>query len=172
MNKSGEDLVRLGAYAGFISRLLAWIVDRVLISVVFGIVSFSGDYIINRFAPDNVTVTAIVVIVVVIVNITIYFLYFIGGWMIAGQTLGKALFGLRVVRVDGSRLKLRNAFARLIFSWLSSLGLYLGYLWVLVDKRRRAFHDHLGGTIVVYSETWEQRAYEKTLLNTSIASAK
>lgn len=92
--------------------------------------------------------------------------------MISGQTLGKIIFGLRVVRVDGTRIKLRNAVSRLFFMWLFSIGLFIGYLWVLVDKQRRAFHDHLSGTIVVYSETWQQRAYQKRLLKTSNSSAR
>jgi len=167
-----DDLVRLGAYAGFISRLAAWIVDQVAISVIFGIVTFSGDFVVNTFAPGNDTVALIVIIVVVLLNFALYCLYFIGGWMISGQTLGKIIFGLRVVRVDGTRIKLRNAVSRLFFMWLFSIGLFIGYLWVLVDKQRRAFHDHLSGTIVVYSETWQQRAFEKRLLKTSDSTVR
>jgi uncharacterized RDD family membrane protein YckC len=70
--------------------------------------------------------------------------------MLAGQTPGKYLMGLRIVRTDTDRIRLGNAVLREIGYVLSGI-LFLGYLWILFDNRRQGFHDKLAGTLVVYS---------------------
>jgi uncharacterized RDD family membrane protein YckC len=70
-------------------------------------------------------------------------------WTIAGRTPGQALFGLRVVQVDGRPVRLGRACVRSLGYLLSSI-LLLGFLWVLVDSRRQGWHDKLAGTSVVY----------------------
>ncbi len=66
-----------------------------------------------------------------------------------GATLGKRLVGIRVVRLDGERLSLRESFER--FSGYlhipSSLGLALLDLWH--DPNRRLPHDRVVHTAVV-----------------------
>jgi uncharacterized RDD family membrane protein YckC len=55
-----------------------------------------------------------------------------------------------VVRdVDGGPLSIGQAVIRLIGYWVSSAVLYLGFIWVLIDKRRRGWHDLIAGTVVV-----------------------
>jgi uncharacterized RDD family membrane protein YckC len=66
-----------------------------------------------------------------------------------GQTPGKQLMGLLVVKTDAGRVRLGAAILRWVGYWLSGI-LLLGYLWVLVDNRRQAFHDKPAGTLVFY----------------------
>jgi uncharacterized RDD family membrane protein YckC len=54
-----------------------------------------------------------------------------------------------VVRDDGGRLRAGAAIVRWLGYWLSGI-LFLGYLWILVDNRRQAWHDKLAHTLVVY----------------------
>ncbi len=56
---------------------------------------------------------------------------------------------LRVVREDGSPLKWTDALKRLLYALLSWLPLGLGYLWILVDNDKLAWHDRLSGTRLV-----------------------
>jgi uncharacterized RDD family membrane protein YckC len=70
-------------------------------------------------------------------------------WTRRGQTLGMASWRLRVEREDGSLLGWRDTLRRLGWSLLSLLPLGLGYLWILFDPLRRAWHDRLSGTRVV-----------------------
>jgi uncharacterized RDD family membrane protein YckC len=70
-------------------------------------------------------------------------------WTMLGRTPGKALFGLRVVRADGTPVGLGRSVVRAL-GYLISAILLLGFLWVLVDPDRRAWHDRLAGTAVVY----------------------
>jgi hypothetical protein len=80
--------------------------------------------------------------------------------------------GLRIVRTNGERLKFRNAVVRFFGVFLSALMLYLGYIIVLFDNRRQAIHDKLAGTIVVYSENWEERAENDLLLRNFVENRR
>ena len=148
-----------GKYAGFVTRLAAWIIDVIIISAVSTLVGSIGVVVINAFeyvqiAPEKSQ--NVVLALVLIFNVTFYLLYYIFLWSLAGQTIGKAIMGLRIVRTDGSRLSGRRAFIRLLGYWISAI-LFLGYLWVLVDPRRQGFHDKLAGTMVVYAGPIEDR---------------
>jgi len=66
-----------------------------------------------------------------------------------GQTVGKMVVGIRVVRMDGSAVGLGRAFLRWLGFFLSALPSNLGYLWVGLSAEKRGFHDMLAGTKVV-----------------------
>jgi uncharacterized RDD family membrane protein YckC len=70
-------------------------------------------------------------------------------WTRRGQTLGMASWRVRVEREDGAGLTWGDALRRLAAALLSWLPLGLGFLWILVDPRRRAWHDRLSRTRVV-----------------------
>lgn len=70
-------------------------------------------------------------------------------WTRRGQTLGMASWRVRVEREDGARLTWGDALRRLAAALLSWLPLGLGFLWILVDPQRRAWHDRLSRTRVV-----------------------
>jgi len=76
-----------------------------------------------------------------------YFTLFIGE---LGQTPGKKLFGLRVVRTDGLPVSYGQAFVRAI-GYFISLFMWLGFLWALWDRRNQTWHDKLAGTLVIQS---------------------
>ena len=60
--------------------------------------------------------------------------------------------GIRVVRDrDGGQVDGGAAILRLIGFWISGSVFYLGYIWVLIDVRRRGWHDLLAGTCVISS---------------------
>jgi uncharacterized RDD family membrane protein YckC len=75
-------------------------------------------------------------------------LFYAGFWS-RGETLGLRAWKLRIEGPDGrppgwGRGLLR--FAAAILSWLPA---GLGFLWVLVDRDRLAWHDRLSGTRLV-----------------------
>lgn len=141
---------QMGEYAGFVSRLIAYVVDQLILVGFFSIVTFVASFILESVRVGEY-VRIFVAGLIFLFNVTIYLTYFLGFWMLAGQTPGKALMGLRIVRSDGNRLNLRRAIIRLAGYWLSASLLFLGYLMVLIDARRQALHDKLAGTLVVYS---------------------
>jgi len=70
-------------------------------------------------------------------------------WTRSGQTLGMASWRLKVMREDGGRLTWTDTVLRLAAAALSLLPLGLGFLWILFDRDRRAWHDRLSRTRVV-----------------------
>ncbi len=70
-------------------------------------------------------------------------------WTSRGQTLGMASWRLRVEREDGRLLTWTDSLLRLAAALLSWLAFGLGWLNVLVDPRKRTWHDRLTNTRVV-----------------------
>ncbi len=66
-----------------------------------------------------------------------------------GQTLGKMIFGMRVVKKRGGRITVLDAFVRNVFGYTVSQILLLGYLWAVVDGEAQGWHDKMAGTVVV-----------------------
>jgi uncharacterized RDD family membrane protein YckC len=71
-------------------------------------------------------------------------------WTRGGQTLGMASWRIRVQREDGALLTWRDTVVRLGAALLSWLPAGLGFLWILVDRDQRAWHDRLSRTRVLH----------------------
>ncbi len=75
--------------------------------------------------------------------------YFIIGWGRNGQTLGKSMLGLTVVRPDGKPLGYGKAILRYIGYIISGIVFSVGFLWIAFDKKRQGWHDKMAGSVVV-----------------------
>lgn len=75
--------------------------------------------------------------------------YFAWSWTHGGQTLGMRAWRLAVAGRDGAAVSLWQATLRFAAAWLSTAAAGLGFLWVLVDRQRLAWHDRLSGTALV-----------------------
>lgn len=69
-----------------------------------------------------------------------------------GQTPGKRIMKLRVVKADGSQLSDVDAVIRAVSYYVSGLVCGLGYFWALLDDQNRTWHDLLAGTLVVTAD--------------------
>ena len=148
------------------ARLGAYIIDAIVVGVVVSVLllivalPLAGDAF--RIAIDNpdrfndpATWTelggSIVAFVVGATLIAILaMLYFPFFWARGGQTPGMRVTGIRVVDDrDGSPTKWGTALLRLVGYWVSSAVFSLGFIWVLIDSRRRGWHDLIAGTCVI-----------------------
>jgi uncharacterized RDD family membrane protein YckC len=75
-----------------------------------------------------------------------YQTFFVGKY---GDTPGKMIFHLKVVREDGKPLTYRHAFKRGLGEILTGMTLGMGYLWAVKDGEKRALHDRLCATRVI-----------------------
>jgi len=79
----------------------------------------------------------------------ICFSFYAWFWIHGGQTLGMRAWRLRVQRLDGKPITLWQALLRFL-SAIPSLAVFgLGYLWILVDKKRMALHDRISESVIV-----------------------
>jgi uncharacterized RDD family membrane protein YckC len=70
-------------------------------------------------------------------------------WVRHGGTPGMQLFGIRLTRLDGSRVAPARAVARELAMVASALPLGLGFAWAARDPRGQAWHDRIAGTVIV-----------------------
>ena len=157
-----------GQYAGFVSRLIAWLIDRGIILAILGIAAWLTSYLTSIVGLDITQCSTsagwtgylCLAVVIGLALFTLAFapIYFIFFWTLAGMTPGKAALGVRIVRLDGKPMTFRTSFRRYIGYLVSLLGFGAGYLWILIDSRRQGWHDKIGGTCVVYS--WSARQNE------------
>jgi uncharacterized RDD family membrane protein YckC len=168
-----------GYYAGFASRAVAIIVDVAIISlisaVVIGALSVFFDLpSIQRFirwlnsilpGSDQIFVELTGPRFAALFFFAFLYLYFIFFFSTTGQTVGKAVMGLRVVTTDGKRMGLRRSLIRTLCYTVSLAPLGLGFLWVLGEDRRRAWHDKIAHTYVLY--VWDAR-YEENFLRNAV----
>jgi uncharacterized RDD family membrane protein YckC len=83
-------------------------------------------------------------------GLTIAGTIFVTFWALAGQTPGMRFLSIRLVHQGSREITLGCAIRRLFGVILSLVPLGLGYLAILRDPARRAWHDRLTGTSVVY----------------------
>jgi uncharacterized RDD family membrane protein YckC len=77
----------------------------------------------------------------------------IGFWRYCGATPGKIAFGLKIVdAATGGPPTLLRLVLRYAGYVVSAFPLYLGFLWIAVDRRKQGWHDKIGRTIVIHSE--------------------
>jgi len=63
-------------------------------------------------------------------------------------TLGKMIFGMKVTDLHGNRLSFAHATGRYFAKWISTLTLGIGYIMVGFTERKQGLHDMIAGTLV------------------------
>lgn len=146
-----------GRYSGTVSRGLAFLIDQLIISMLYSFVLYLLAKAIELFfrKPEgSVNLNDYPVGVLIIYGLW-QFVYFATALAATGRTIGKAVVGLRCVNNDdGSIVKSWRAVVRTIFLPVSIWGV-VGVLLGLVRPDRRELHDLIAGTAVVYN--WDAR---------------
>jgi uncharacterized RDD family membrane protein YckC len=161
----------LGQYAGFSTRLLALLIDVVLLVAAAVLLSVTANSLLGVFGVDiekcaDVTRGRPMRFVACwmatrslpVIQVSIIPMYYVVAWTLSGQTLGKAALGIRVVRINGRPMGLITAAVRYVGYGVSLMALGLGFFWILVDDRRQGWHDKMARTCVIY--TWDARTDE------------
>ncbi|MDX1656441.1 MAG: RDD family protein [Candidatus Competibacteraceae bacterium] len=77
------------------------------------------------------------------------FLFFGWFWTHGGQTLGMRAWKLQLTDSRGGSVDWQQSLIRFLAAMVSWLALGLGFAWVLMDREKRAWHDHLSNTRLV-----------------------
>jgi len=129
------------APAGLFRRLAAILYDSLLL---FGVLMLAAVPLLA--VPAGARHTPLGHLAVQVYLVAVCYLYFGWFWTHGGQTLGMKAWRVRVRRTDGAGLDWARSLGRFAGAALSWACLGLGFAWVLVDPRRRAWHDRLSGT--------------------------
>lgn len=149
------ELSMQGHYAGAASRLAAFAADALASNGVFLLAFAAVSYAVGIVTGQTITWSRDD-LAVGIVFLGWEFVYYAYSWATSGKTFGMALLGLRVVHRSGAHVSPREAIVRSVAFPLSFLLLGLGFLGILVQRDRRALHDLIAGTAVIYD--WDARA--------------
>jgi uncharacterized RDD family membrane protein YckC len=137
------------SYAGFVDRLIAYIID-LLVVVVPPLVVFV-IFLILAMAIRSQVLASVGMIITILVGIVIAI--YNGIYLVAtkGASIGKKFMKLKVVDLEGKypigygRTLLREIVGKLI----SGIILCLGYLLIIIDEKKQGLHDKIASTYVI-----------------------
>jgi uncharacterized RDD family membrane protein YckC len=143
-------VISTGGYAGLVTRTLGAAIDALVIDVIALFIAAVVALVLSIFPVphDTKTVLAVVGGVLFAVWVVAYFVTF---WTTTGQTPGDRVMRIQVVREDGGKLKPWRAALRLAGAVIGLI-LFLGYIPILLNDRRRALHDWMAGTVVIEAQ--------------------
>ena len=131
------------AYGGFWIRVVAYIIDAIILGVVYGIIDA-----IFRVNPSNTTSGAYGAASGL--NLVIGIAYFTYMWSQQGATLGQRIFRLRVVDANtGQQISVGKALLRWLGLFISFIVCFIGVIWVAFDSRKQGWADKIAGTFVL-----------------------
>jgi uncharacterized RDD family membrane protein YckC len=147
--------IKTGRYAGPLTRLVAFIVDTIVVTFGFTLLVAGTVFVIRLFDPDFAIPTQSGLIYSIALILWAFFYLWIS-YAVFGKTIGMMILGVRVVSSDGHVvLKGRQPFLRVLTFPLSFLVFGLGLLGIVFNPNRQAWHDHFAKTAVVYD--WGSR---------------
>lgn len=129
---------------GFLRRLGAMFYDLLLLLALLMMLSYPYVWLTGGAKPGLLVKTLYQLYL-----LAICFFYFAGFWVRGGQTLGLRTWRMKLVRNDGGPITWTIASKRFAYAWLSLLSLGLGFLWVIYDRDKLAWHDRLAGTRLI-----------------------
>jgi uncharacterized RDD family membrane protein YckC len=134
------------AYVGLFRRLFAIFYDGFLLTAILFMVAAIANAFNQGQAiePGNAFYPVFVFII-----FTLSYLYFAWFWIHGGQTLGMKTWQIQLQSISGNKVSWKTTAIRFlcaIFSW-SIFG--LGFLWALLDKKHRCWHDLISKTIML-----------------------
>jgi uncharacterized RDD family membrane protein YckC len=135
--------------AGFWVRLLASLMDTLIISVPLGIIAYilTGNWENENLSGTISTIYSIVIPII---------------WY--GYTVGKRMMKIRIVKVDGSKLGIGAMLMRVLVAgliYIVTLGIaaIVSAFMVGLRQDKRALHDLIAGTYVTYNAPGEEQDF-------------
>lgn len=159
LREQGSAAIQRSAhYGGFWIRAVALLIDGIILGAVtypitfliyatFGVSMFNAS---RNVTPEMISNFMAGAGLSFFLSFAISLTYESWFWVNRGATPGKMIFGLQVVRPTGQRLTWERAIGRVFGRWLSSLTLCIGYIIAGFDSEKRALHDFICDTRVVY----------------------
>lgn len=120
-------------YAGFWIRLVAFIIDGIILSIIGAVISFATTDVLS----------------VIFLQFLARAVYHIGFWVGQGATPGKMAVGVKVVMKNGEPIELGAACLRYFGYIVSTLFFFIGFLMIAFTAEKRGLHDNIANTIVV-----------------------
>jgi len=148
-SSSPEAAARNFEFVGFWKRFIAFLIDVFILTVVtvpLLLAIYGRSYL--RLAHEGGGIAGVWDFLIQYILPTIAVIVF---WRYRGATPGKMAISAKIVDAKTGRTPSTGKLVVRYFAYLvSTLPLFLGFVWIGIDKRKQAFHDKIAGTLVVY----------------------
>jgi len=152
-------------YAAFQRRFMAWIIDAIILGVLFPVIFLIIYYISYEtsagryldFEPLGAGIFCWLCFGII---------YFIGFWTWRGQTPGKMILKIKIVKGDGNPIDIVRAILRYIGYLVSTVIAFIGHFMIIWDRRKQGLHDKIARTYVV--NTYQVKTPQSVNNNTKI----
>ncbi|WP_226035230.1 RDD family protein [Aquibacillus saliphilus] len=137
-------------YAGFWMRFWAYLADLIIVFSINGIL-----FIPFKFINDGVSMDIGFWTVTGILGSAFFYLYFLLMTKSFNQTLGKMIFGLKVIREDAAPLQWSDLlFREVVGRFIQRVFFITGVLYIVVafTAQKQGIHDMIGSTRVVFDD--------------------
>ncbi|MFY9804299.1 MAG: RDD family protein [Candidatus Acidiferrales bacterium] len=163
MNPYAHPIVPAMPYAGFWLRFLAYIIDGVLVGVVFGVfilllvgivgVGYFRSLIEGMNVEDSTVPAALIGIIFLICGLSLLITWVYYAWMESSQyqgTLGKMALGLIVTDLQERPITFARASGRFFAKMITGLiPLCIGYIMAGFTEKKQALHDMIASCLVL-----------------------
>lgn len=122
------------------ARFAAFFIDGIIV----GVIAIVALLLIGLVFGDSAEFLMQFVALVLYVGFHKYFLT-----RRDGQTPGKSMLGIQVVKADGTSISNVDAVIRAIGYQVSSIFFALGFIWAIFDTNNQSWHDKIARTYVV-----------------------
>lgn len=133
-------------YANFGQRLNALVFDVLLLMILI----MASTFAMSIYTKKSIFSSNVMLVSFYLVSIGIYAVIFVVLPARRGQTLGKQIMGIRIIKPDGDRPGILTMLLRHVVGYLLSLlGGMVGFLWAAWDAKHQGWHDKIARTVVV-----------------------
>jgi uncharacterized RDD family membrane protein YckC len=149
-SSSSPDAETRAEYVGFWKRLVATVIDILILLVVIvpALLAIYGlEYLRQAQQGGFAGIWDFALQVVVPAIAAILF------WKYRGATPGKMAISARIVDATTRKAPTTGKLVLRYVAYLAStLPFGLGFLWIGIDRKKQGFHDKIAGTVVVYDD--------------------
>ncbi|MDO9513630.1 MAG: RDD family protein [Elusimicrobiota bacterium] len=135
-----------GKPAGFWIRAIALFFDSIILTIAGGVIGGVLGFLLALSVGDVGGFMPLFNLVGFVIGAA-YYICMHGSY---GQTLGKMLIGIKVIKINDAPLSYGTAFLRYIGRILNIITLFIGYIIVAFNRKKRGMHDFIAGTKVIY----------------------
>jgi uncharacterized RDD family membrane protein YckC len=132
-------------FASFDQRLMASVIDYFMLLVCYVIIVL----VIYIFVDQKMFRIGTALFFLLLVPIAKFIYSSIAEASIKQATIGKRLMDIKVGDLFGNRLDIGTSFLRNFAKILSTLPLFIGYLYCFMNKKQQCLHDVMANTLVV-----------------------
>ena len=154
--RRAKEMVMETKTAGFWMRFWAYIIDLLIIGAITSIAVKPIFYLLDVTREEYVWYAPYT-----IASAVVFYGYFVLMTKLVGQTVGKMIFGLRVIADNGKPLTWGTVLFREWIGRFISVKTIIFYVLVAVVPNNKGLHDLIADTVVVHENTFLRKEKEE-----------